>query len=37
MFNIIADANAGYRKADDAARLRSGGISGIRCLPVTYR
>ncbi len=37
MFNAIADAMPGIRKAGDAERLRSGWLNGIKRLPVAYR
>ena len=37
IFNAIADAMPGIRKAGDAERLRSGWLNGIKRLPVAYR
>jgi cholest-4-en-3-one 26-monooxygenase len=37
IFNAIADAMPGIRKAGDAERLRSGWLNGIKRLPVSYQ
>lgn len=37
IFNAIADHMPNIRKADDAQRLRSGWLNGIKDLPVHYR
>ena len=37
IFNAIADAMPGIRKAGDAERLRSGWLNGIKRLPVAYK
>jgi cholest-4-en-3-one 26-monooxygenase len=37
IFNAVADAMPGIRKAGDPVRLRSGWINGIKQLPVSYR
>jgi len=37
IFNAIADAMPGIRKAGEAERLRSGWLNGIKRLPVSYR
>ncbi len=37
IFNAIADAMPGIRKAGDAERLRSGWLNGIKRLPVAYQ